>query len=83
MSTKVSLAHGDGYHVYNECFDDENIYLRLRDVHEFCVEGITEGGATVTVSVPVKVWQEMIRAYWPATLDSLEGENEEDAVQER
>lgn len=31
MSTKSSLAHGKNFHFYNECFDDQNLYLELEN----------------------------------------------------
>ena len=30
MSTKASLAHGEGFHFYNEIFDDQHVYRELR-----------------------------------------------------
>jgi hypothetical protein len=30
MSTKITIAYGEHYHVYSECFEeDQSIYLRL------------------------------------------------------
>ena len=38
MSTKFSVAGGDSFHFYRECFDAENVYLQL-DSADFEVEG--------------------------------------------
>lgn len=29
MSTRCTIAHSDEFHLYEECFDRDNIYLRL------------------------------------------------------
>lgn len=29
MSTKSSLVHGPGFHLYQEVFDDDNVYLEV------------------------------------------------------
>ena len=29
MSTKCSIAHGIGFHLYNDSFDDEHVFLQL------------------------------------------------------
>jgi hypothetical protein len=42
MSTKGSLAYGEGFHLYNECFEDHNVYLQV-------------GG--VTMEIPIEVWE--------------------------
>lgn len=60
MSTKCSIAYSNtqphSFHFYQECFDEENVYLEL--------EGV-EFNATnnrVTVTIPVAIW-EVIRGY--------------------
>lgn len=32
MSTKCSLAYGDTFHLYQECFDEDNVYLELEGI---------------------------------------------------
>ena len=29
MSTKATIAHGDDFHVYQEMFEGENVYLQI------------------------------------------------------
>jgi len=29
MSTRCTLSHDDDYHLYQECFENDNVYLRL------------------------------------------------------
>ncbi|MGL6338201.1 MAG: hypothetical protein ACRC80_03570 [Waterburya sp.] len=50
MSTKCSIAHGDNFHFYRECFDEENVYLQLEGI-EF-----TASQSEVTVTIPMAVW---------------------------
>ena len=50
MSTKSSLAHGEGFHFYNEAFDDEHVYLELNKA-EF-----EASQDHVMVRIPLEVW---------------------------
>ncbi|MEL6578591.1 MAG: hypothetical protein AAFQ14_02475 [Cyanobacteria bacterium J06621_12] len=56
MSTKSSIVYGNSFHLYKECFDEENVYLELESV-EF-----NASNNQVTVTIPVAIW-EVIRAY--------------------
>lgn len=56
MSTKCSIAHGTGFHLYNEVFDDEHVFLQL-DKADF--EATPD---SVMIKVPLHVW-EYIRSY--------------------
>lgn len=51
MSTKCSVSYGDNHHLYNECFDDENIYLSLKN----CPFEVSNGG--IMVSIPLYIWE--------------------------
>jgi hypothetical protein len=55
MSTKCTLAHSfkPDFHFYNECFDDENVYLEV-------------GAQSITI--PIEIW-EVIRHYGAPRLD--------------
>lgn len=56
MSTKCSLAHGPGFHLYQEVFDDDNIYLEVEGTH------FEAAYKRVMLPIPVHVW-EVIRHY--------------------
>lgn len=56
MSTKCSIAHGTSFHLYNEVFDDEHVFLQL-DKADF--EATPD---SVMVKVPLHVW-EYIRSF--------------------
>jgi hypothetical protein len=50
MSTKASLAHGEGFHFYNEIFDDQHVYLELRKAEFEATQD------HVMVRIPLEVW---------------------------
>lgn len=82
MSTKCSLAYGDTFHLYQECLDEDNVYLELESV-EF--EATHE---RVMVAVPIAIW-ETIREYTIVDLSYADKSDEEieamvfEAVDER
>lgn len=53
MSTKISIKYGKGYHLYEECFDGENIYLSISCEFEANNKGIT-------IKIPRQIWNEII-----------------------
>lgn len=60
MSTKSSLAHGENFHFYEECFDDQNVYLELENT-EFEVfqtqrPNTKEFSGRVMVRIPLETW---------------------------
>ena len=97
MSTKSSLAYGDtvvastrnesdernlGFHLYQECFDEDNVYLELEGVeYEATLE-------RVMVTIPIAIW-ETIRKYTILDLSYADKSDEEiqamaeEAVNER
>ena len=51
MSTKSTLAHGPGFRLYHECFEQDNVYLELEKTHFECYPD------RVTVAIPIVVWE--------------------------
>jgi hypothetical protein len=51
MSTKSTLVYGSGFHLYHECFEQDNVYLELEKAHFECYPD------RVTVAIPVVVWE--------------------------
>ena len=70
MSTKASIAYGNNFHLYHECFDEENVYLEL--------EGIEFNASPnrVTVTIPVAIW-ETIRQHRVVDLSYADKSDEE------
>lgn len=64
MSTKVTLSHSDDYHLYAECFDNDNVYLRLDPgaLSEFQTDGQNRA-VSVTVGIPIKIWREIVSGW--------------------
>lgn len=56
MSTKATIAYGDNFHLYEEVFDEDNIYLELDNV------AFEASPNRVVVPIPVAIW-EVIRRY--------------------
>lgn len=56
MSTKINLISGDGYKVYRQCFDDENIYLQLTDVE------VMKSDNTHIIVIPNWMWENIKKA---------------------
>lgn len=57
MSTKVSISYDETYHFYEECGDDDNVYLQI-STDEFEVRH-----GHIMVQIPNKVFREMTNAW--------------------
>jgi hypothetical protein len=68
MSTKSTIAYGDreetgySFHLYNECYDDENVYLEINHGH--------------AIEIPMAVW-ESIRTFPGMSFDLADKSNAE------
>jgi hypothetical protein len=62
MSTKSSLVYGKNYHLYEEIFDRENIWLQLAGA-EF-----EASHQSITIGIPLNIW-EIIRQHTFAKYD--------------
>jgi hypothetical protein len=72
MSTKCTLAYGDGFHFYSECFDEDNVYLELSGPD---VSFKTSPGC-VTVVIPHVIF-EVIREYQVVDMDLVDASDED------
>jgi hypothetical protein len=70
MSTKVSLAHGPNFHFYTECFEDECVYLSIKNA-QFEINN-----HHVMIEIPVAMW-EVIRHYQVANIEWADKTNDE------
>ncbi len=70
MSTKCSIAYGENFHFYEECFDRSNVYLEIEKT-EFKVTS-----NSVMVQIPINVWREMFKT-WSQKGWSEEQDNKE------
>jgi hypothetical protein len=52
MSTKITIAHGPGFHLFNEAFEyDTNVYLELENIQFECSPDF------ITIEIPVVIWE--------------------------
>jgi hypothetical protein len=63
MSTKSTIAYGKDFHLYNECWEDDCVYLELRGNPKF-----EASPGSVTVRIPAHIW-EVIRTFSGVGLD--------------
>lgn len=71
MSTKSSIISGEDFHLYNECFDEDGVYLELEGSPKYEVSP-----GSVMVRIPACVW-EAIRTFpgvWLAWADKSDAE---------
>ncbi len=63
MSTKCTIGHSESFHLYEECFDSDRVYLRL-DGSDVVAQIDTRGKTTqVTVGIDVSVWRQITEAW--------------------
>jgi hypothetical protein len=70
MSTKSTIAHGAGFHFYNEVLDDDHVYLELETTR------FEAGYGRVMVPIPIHIW-ETIRHLGGARLNLVDKTDEE------
>ena len=62
MGTKSTISHNQNYHLYEEVFDSDNIYLRM-DTKDWSYDG-----RGVTIQIPIEEWRKMAEdwknSYW-------------------
>jgi hypothetical protein len=56
LSTKVTLNHGPGHHLYFDLFEPEKVFLRLSGADFEARPGC------VTVAIPIEVWRTIAAA---------------------
>lgn len=74
MSTKCSMAWGDGFHFYKEVMEEDGVYLELSTA----MKGVDFSASPgfVTVRIPLEIW-EVIRTMTCAELGLVEKTDEE------
>jgi hypothetical protein len=51
MSTKATIVYGKTFHFYNECLDNQHVYLELEGTH------YEAGYNRVMVPIPIHIWE--------------------------
>jgi hypothetical protein len=51
MSTRYTLAHGEEFHLYRDCMDEDHVFLQLAGPRFSYEDG------SVTLAIPLEVWE--------------------------
>jgi len=57
MSTKATISYGPDFHLFEECFDGESVYLEVENT-DFEVDP-----NRVAVKIPLDIWNQMLEDY--------------------
>jgi len=68
MSTKVTISYDDVYHLYQECYENDNVHLRL-DPGKWSMSFSSEG--RIDLHVDVTLWRNIVSGW----LESEWGKN--------
>ncbi len=62
MSTKCTIGHSPKFHLYEECFENSNVYLRLDD--GFSLQFRNDSSTrSATVAIDIKLWRSIVAAW--------------------
>ena len=67
MSTKATIAHGDNFHIYQEMFEGDNVYLQIDQHGGF----VSVNNGRVTVSLPPSLL-DLIAKSWLENKEKLD-----------
>jgi len=66
MSTKASISHDKEYHLYEETFDEDHIYLEIEDclVSMYSKTSISvNNGDVTTLRIPNHLWEKIVTSW--------------------
>ena len=71
MSTRCTIGYGDQFHLYEECFDTQHVYLRLDEAFEaeMCLgstdwrDNAPANRASLSLKMDVKLWRKIAEAW--------------------
>lgn len=64
MSTKCTLSYDDDFHLYEECFDTSNVYIRLDGSGwKTQLDVDREGPTSITLQIDVKLWRKIVEGW--------------------
>jgi hypothetical protein len=62
MSTKCTISHNESYHLYQECYENDNVWLQLDDAKDF--ELWHDGDrARLRVAIPVQIFRHAVEGW--------------------
>jgi hypothetical protein len=62
MSTKCTIGHGPQFHLYEECFDSDNVYLKLDGGAETSVPN-WDGQQSVVLKIDINLWRAIVSSW--------------------
>ena len=66
MSTKCTISYDSknklGYHLYEECFENDNVWLQLDDAKNFKVQRDADT-TQLTVGIPVEIFRHAVNGW--------------------
>lgn len=77
MSTKATIAHGDDFHIYQNIFEGENVYLQI-DKHGGFVQIM---GDRATISLPPSLLDQIARC-WLENREKFDTETNYESLKE-
>ena len=65
MSTKATLSYSEDYHyhLYEECFDNSLVYLRLDNPVSLQADMWEASESNVTVAIPIETWRHIVEGW--------------------
>ena len=61
MSTKCTIGHGPKHHLFEECFEKDNVHLQLDSPqYETCRY---DGEDSIRVAIPIQVWRQIVESW--------------------
>jgi len=60
MSTKASISYGDRHHFYEECLDNNNVYLEVNKPPGIELSHRDFDGTTATIIIPIEIWRQVV-----------------------
>lgn len=65
MSTKSTISHGEDFHFYSDCFDDDHVYLEITQREYAPKKYWGDDPGTKTLKIPIAVWEVIREAFIP------------------
>ena len=63
MSTKCTLGHGEHYHLYAECFENDNVWLQFAYDKAEVTLSTRAGKPTVQMAIPIADWRALVAGW--------------------
>ena len=85
MSTKASISHSEEYHLYEEAFEEDHVYLEIEDclVSMYSKTSISvNNGDVTTLRIPNHLWEKIVGSWlqWLSARDNKEIDSPEGLI---